>query len=300
MALKGKPPTVEDKRLKLLLYSPAGGGKSYACTQMKKVYFIDTERGAQNDEYVANITQSGGAYLFLTTFDELLAEVKELMRAEHDYLTLVIDPLTVVYNDMIENQIKRLAEKERKDEDDAAVTAYGRPKQVPDRKMKHLLSLLTKLDMNVIITSHAKPKYDKIGDQFKEVGITYDCYSKLEYLFDLVLELQKRGKERYAVVRKTRLAGFPDSEAFKFSYDEIAERYGRAQLERQSHVIEFATPEQIERMNELAGLMLVPRATLDAWLEKAQADTWADMTTGTIAKCINYLETQKQKVENGQ
>lgn len=297
MTLRGKPPVAEDKRLKALLYGPAGSGKTYACSQLHKVYLIDTERGAQNDEYVANIQRSGGAYLFITTFDELLAEVKALMTVEHEYLTLVIDPLTIIYNDMIASHTAKLAASERKEEDDPAITAYGRCKQIPDKKMKHLCMLLTKLDMNVIITSHAKAKYEKVGDSFKEVGYTFDCYAKLDYLFDLVLELQKRGKDRYAVVRKTRLAGFPDGESFKFSYDEVADRYGRNQLERQSRAIQFATAEQVARMNELAGMLIVPKDTLAVWLEKAQAESWSEMTTETIAKCITCLETKQKEQE---
>lgn len=295
MALRGQQPKVEDKRLKALLYGPAGSGKTFACTQLQKVYLIDTERGAQNDEYVANLQQNGGAYLFLTTFDELVAEVKELMVNEHPYLTLGIDPLTVIYNDMIDSNIKRLAAAERLDEDDAKVTAYGRPKQGPDRKMKHLLQLLTKLDMNVVITSHAKPKYEKIGGEFKETGSTYDCYSKLEYLFDLVLELQKRGKDRYAVVKKTRIAGFPESESFKWSYDELATRYGREQLERQAQIV-LASPEQLARMRELLDMKLVPHATVDQWLAKGEAESIEEMRAEHIAKCINYLEVQLKKV----
>lgn len=297
MTLRGKPPVAGNKRLKALLYSQAGGGKTYACSQLHKVYFIDAERGAENDEYVNNILQAGGAYLFLTTFEELLAEVKALMTVQHDYLTLVIDPLTIIYNDMIASHTAKLAANEKKEEDDPTITSFGRCKQIPDKKMKHLLMLLTKLDMNVVITSHAKPKYEKAGDAFKEVGFTFDCYSKLEYLFDLVLELQKRGKDRYAVVKKTRIAGFPDGEAFKFSYDELADRYGRQQLERRSKAIEFATPEQLQRFRELTDMLIVPWATIDGWLEKAQAASWEEVSTDVIAKCISYLETQEQKLE---
>lgn len=54
--------------------------------------------------------------------------------------------------------------------------------------MKHLLDLLIRLDMNVIITAHAKNEY---GDGMKVIGETYDCYKKLDYLFDLVIQIQK-------------------------------------------------------------------------------------------------------------
>ena len=45
--------------------------------------------------------------------------------------------------------------------------------------MKHLLSLLLRLDMNVIITAHSKNEY---GNNMVVLGQTFDCYKKLDYL----------------------------------------------------------------------------------------------------------------------
>ena len=124
-----------------------------------------------------------------TDFDELIKEVKALLTEKHEYKTLVIDPLhNGSANDLLEK-----AAKSRINDKDPDGTAFGGHYGVANKRIKHLLSLLLKLDMNVIITAHAKNEY---GSNLTVLGQTYDCYKKLDYLFDLVFEIQKRGKER--------------------------------------------------------------------------------------------------------
>lgn len=289
MTLRGQPPNTVKKRLKCLLYSAAGVGKTSAVSQFNKLYMIDTERGAENDEYVNRLVAGGSSYLFLNDFNEVTKEVLALLQADHDYQTVAIDSMTTIYNDLVDSERKKLARLTGKDESDPALQEYGRDRAVPNRKMKHMMNLLTRLDMNVIVTSHEKADF---ATQTK----TFDCFAKLDYMFDLVLELQKRGKERVAIVKKTRIAGFPDGDCFPFSYDAVAERYGREDLERRSVAVELASADQLKHINELFELKLVPRDTLDKWLEKAGAESFEEMQSDQIAKCISYLETQAEKV----
>lgn len=281
MALRGKKPSSVQKRLKALFFGPAGVGKTTAAIQFPRPYLIDTERGAENDQYVSLLEKAGGMYFHTADFDEMTSEITTLMTERHNFLTVIIDPLTVPYAAELDKEAKRLANK-----DDPAGTAFGRNKQVPDRKVKHLLNLLLRLDMNVIITSHAKGEW-KNG---QPTGVdTFDCYAKLDYLFDLAICLQKRGKERVGIVRKTRCAGFEDGEVFPFSYDEIANRYGREVLERRAEAETLATPAQVAEITRLVDLLKVPEKTTDQWLDKAMAETWAEMPADAIAKCIAHL-----------
>lgn len=288
MPLRGQKPTTVEKRMKCLFYGPPGAGKTTAAIQFPKPYLIDTERGAVNDQYVDLLNKAGGSYLFTTSADELIAEVMALISEKHEYRTLIIDPLTVIYNDLID----RSAEKNG--------TEFGRHKIEPDRKVKHLLTKLTQLDMNVIITSHAKDKWVRSKDaKGKDVavqeGMTFDCYGRLDYLFDLVFEVGKRGKDRIGTVKKTRVVGFPEGEVFPFGYEEIARRYGKDVLERGAVPVLLATPEQIAELNEL----IEPRADRDTllskWLERAEAESLSELTREQIAKCIEHLTTKKGK-----
>jgi hypothetical protein len=281
MALKGKKPSAVVKRLKALFFGGAGVGKTTAAIQFPAPYLIDTERGAENDQYVQLLEESKGAYFHTTDFDEMTQEVTSLMAERHNYKTVIIDPLTVPYMAELDKEAKRLANK-----DDPSGTAFGRNKQIPDRKVKHLLQLLLRLDMNVIITSHAKGEWKNGAPTGTD---TFDCYGRLDYLFDLVFQIQKRGKERVGVVRKTRCNGFEEGEVFPFSYDAIADKYGRQVLERKAEVETLASHEQVREVTRLVELLKVPADTTEKWLDKAQAETWAEMPAEAIAKCIAHL-----------
>jgi hypothetical protein len=289
MALKAKKPTATEKRLKLFMYGPPGVGKTTAALQFPRPYFIDTERGAENDQYVDLLNKSGGAYLFTTSPDELIAEVKALISEKHEYRTLVIDPLTVIYNDLLDKGIQI----EGSDE-------YARHKKHADRPVKHLCSLLLRLDMNVVITSHAKDKWvrtkDAKGkDTVAQDGITFDCYGKLDYLFDLVVELSKRGKDRVGTVRKTRLSAFLDGEVFPWSYDAIADKYGRSVLERDAIAVTLATPEQVAQLRGLLADRKNGAEMESKWLEKADANDLSELTSEQAEKAIGFLMGQNKE-----
>jgi len=287
--LKAKAPEETTKRLKCLFYGTAGSGKTTAAIQFPKPYLIDTEGGAENAEYVAKLRAAGGSYLGpregATDFDVLLEQVTALLSEKHDYRTLIIDPLTVVYNEMLERSADKVG------------TDYGKHKAEPDRKIKHLLTLLTRVDMNVIITSHAKPNWVRAKDaKGKETviseGNTFDCYGRLDYLFDLVIEVGKRGKDRVGTVRKTRIAAFPEGEVFPFNYSEMADRYGAVTIEAEAKPESLATPDQIAEAERLVKLLNIQPDMTDKWFAKAQAESWVEMPADTIGKCIEYMRKQ--------
>jgi hypothetical protein len=284
MALRGKPPEAIQKRLKALFYGPAGVGKTMAAIQFPAPYLIDTERGAENAGYVAALKAAGGAYWFTVDADEMIEEVRNLLSTKHKYRTLVIDPLTVLYNDLLDKSSASLATK-----DDPTGTAFGRHKGPADKKVKHLLSLLLRLDMNVVITSHAKTKWEKNGKEIVDAGQTFDCYAKLDYLFDLAFEVQFRGKDRVGIVRKSRLDAFPLGDVFPFGYDEIAARYGRDVLERDAKPEALGSPEQIATLVSLLDARKDGDELREKWLSKAGAEAFDEMPSDAIEKCIHYL-----------
>jgi hypothetical protein len=282
MALRGKKPELIQKRLKALWYGPAGCGKTTAAIQMPRPYLIDTEKGAENDQYVQALKKVDGLYWHTTDPDELIDEIRNLISEKHAYATVIIDPLTIIYNDLLDKAA------------DEVGTDFGRHKGPADRKIKHLLQLLLRLDMNVVITSHSKPKWvrakDSRGrDTVCEDGQTYDCYTRLDYLFDLVFEVRKHGNERVGVVRKTRLDSFPEGEFFPFTYSEIANRYGRSILERDAVPVILASADQVAMLEELLAQRKNGDELRAKWLDKAEAETLAELPAEAAEKCIAYL-----------
>lgn len=282
MALRGIKPSAVEKRFKALFFGQPGSRKTSTAIQFTRPYLMDTERGAENDQYIAALEKSGGLYFHTTDFDDMVREVTALMTEKHDFRTVVIDPLTVPYAAELDKEAKRLANK-----DDPSGTAFGRNKQVPDRKVKHLCNLLLRLDMNVIITSHAKAEWKNGAPTGTD---TFDCFSKLEYLFDVVFQLQMRGADCVGIVRKTRVTAFPLGETIQgFSYDALADRYGRSVLERHATTETLATEAQVAEIGRLVELLKVPAEVTDKWLDKAMAENWKEMPSDAIQKCIDHL-----------
>jgi len=277
MALRAVKPETIQKRLKALFYGGAGVGKTTAAISFPKPYLIDTEKGAENDQYIKLLQNSGGVVFQTTDFDELVHEVKTLLTEKHEYKTLIIDPLTTLYNDLLDKSAIKNG------------TEFGRHYSEANKKIKHLLSLLLRLDMNVIITSHARNEY---GQNLAVLGQTFDCYKKLDYLFDLVFEIQKRGKERVGLIKKSRIESFPDGEQFPFSYDEIANRYGREVLERSAVAEVLATKEQIDHLKHLIEIFKEPQELVQKWLDKANAISFDEMSAVLIEKCITFMENK--------
>lgn len=272
MALRATKPKEQNPRLKFLLFGPAGVGKTTAALQMPKPYIIDCENGTSH--YADLIEKAEGAVFTTQSIDDVVAEVRALMTEPHEFRTLVIDPFTPLYD-------TKLDEGEGKVGSD-----FGRHYGYANKTCKRLFNMLAMLDMNVVVTCHQKNEY---GDGMKVIGRTFDGWKKLDYLFDLVLELEKSGKKRNAVVRKTRLAEFPDQEAFEWSFDSLAERWGADRLQAKAGIITLATPEQVARIKKLIADFQLPQEMTQKWLDKAKAEDFDDMPADAIQACIDHL-----------
>jgi hypothetical protein len=275
MALRAKKPEAVIKRLKLFMYGPAGVGKTTAAIQFPNSYIIDAERGAEN--YDKLVTASGSAVYQTNDINDVISEVKALLTERHDYKTLVIDPITTIYNDLLEKCELRVG------------TDFGRHYGEANKTMKRLANLIMALDMNVVITAHAKTEY---GSNLSKLGYTFDGWRQLDYWFDLVVELGKKNKKRLAKVVKTRVETFPDDDVFEWSYEAIRKRYDIAMLEKNAEQLQLASAEQVREMKELLNIVRLPEGTTDKWFAKAGVDVWEDMPADTIAKCIEYVKNR--------
>jgi hypothetical protein len=288
--LRGVKPQQIEKRLKLFLVGEAKVGKTTAAIQFPNAYFIDTERGAENEQYVAALTKANSHYFATTDLDEIIHEVNELLTVRHHFRTLVIDPLTVPYHDACDKAARELAAASKDPQSDGM--EFGRHKAAADRKMKRLVAKLLALDMNVVITSHQKDKWEKVGNEFRRIGATFDCYPKLDYLFDLMLYIERRGQQRIALVRGSRLASFPDGDSFEWGYAAVADRYGREVIEREAAPVVLASPEQVARLSHLVETVKLDESIVQKWLDKADVETFAEMPAEVVAKCIAYVEAK--------
>ena len=282
MALKGKQPELVAKKLKMFMYGSAGVGKTTAAISFPNCYLIDTEHGSENPQYLKIIKANNGAIFQSSDFNEIANEVKALLTEKHEYKTLIIDPLTTVYNELVDASALKVG------------TEFGRHVVDANKQFKRLLSLLLRLNMNLILTSHAKTEY---GNNMSVVGTTFDCYKKIDYLFDLVIEIKKIGKKSIGLVKKTRIATFDDLEEFEFGYDVIANKYGRDVMEASVASEVLANRDQIEEMLHLVKVLNVPAEMLEKWFTKASCESFEDMSEEHIVKCIDALNKQISRKE---
>src|SRR4051812_22727900 len=273
--LRARKPEAVQKRLKLFMFGPAGVGKTTAAIQFPNSYVIDCERGTEN--YDKLIAGSNSVVYQTVDVHEVIGEVKALLTEKHEFRTLVIDPITPIYNDLLEKCEARVG------------ADFGRHYGAANKEMKRLANLIMALDMNVVITAHAKAEY---GDNFRKLGYTFDGWRQLDYWFDLVVELGKKGKKRFGRVVKTRLESFPDEDVFEWSYDAIKQRYDTNILEKAATALKLATPMQVKQLTELLAIVRLPEGTTDKWLAKAGVEDWEDMPADAIAKCIEYVKNR--------
>lgn len=277
MTLRGTKPTEKTDRLKLMMFSPAGIGKTTAAIDgLPKPYIIDTENGTSH--YGKIIADAGGAVFETAEMSEALAEVLTLSKTPHEYLTVVIDSFTPLYE----------AKADEGASNPNIGDAYGKHTAYANRHAQRLFRALSQIDMNVVVTCHAKDLWD--GGEKK--GQQFDGWKKTNYIFDLVLELQRRGKERWAHVDKTRLDQFPDQESFLWSADELKARWGAEKLSKVAEPIVMATAAQADELSTKVRALNIPAAMTDKWLKKADAATYQEMTGAIMVACIEYCDSK--------
>lgn len=289
------PEAVEPKKPKILVYGPPGVGKTWASLDFPRVFYIDTEGGADLSHYREKLKAAGGVYFGpdqgSLDFDTVIGQIEALATEEHEYKTIVFDSITKLFNTAISDEQNRLGDKD----------AFGASKKGPIRQMTRLIRWINRADMNAIIIAHQKDMWGKDEKGNREVvGSTFDAWDKLEYELHLVLRIAKMGQgesaKRVAFIGKSRLTGFPEGSRIEWGYQEFAQRYGKDVIENDVKRIILATDEQVSAVQRLLEQVKMQDGWLDKWLTKEAVDSLAEMDTDRIAKGIAYLTQLKEKM----
>lgn len=276
------PKSAEPSRPKITVFGKPGVGKTWGALDFPNVYYIDTEGGADLSHYTDKLKKANGVYFGREQgsqdFSTVIEQVKALATEKHPYKTLVIDSLSKIYNLEVTKEAERLGEKD----------AFGAAKKPAVRRSAELIRWLDKLDMNVILICHEKPEWSK-GEQ---IGFVPDAHEKLEYELHLCLRILKEGDSRKAYIKKSRLVEFPDGSRFDWSYEEFVKKYGKKVMEADATQIVLATPEQVAELNRLLDTVKLPEGETEKWLKKANVESFAEMDTDKIQKCIDAMNAK--------
>ena len=283
--LKAKTPEKTEKRLKLFCFGQAGIGKTTAAIQFPKAYVIDTERGT--NQYSETIKNAGSVVLQTNNIDEIREELKALLTEKHEYRTLVIDPITQIYNQVQEkwNRIFESVDKKNSNTQDFGMRYWSRVKS----DFKSIQRLILQLDMNVIVTAHQKDQY---GQGMTKIGVTFDSMKGDDYFFDYIFRLELSNNLRKAITIKERAEigqqKFPES--FEWSYDAFTKFYGKDIIERESKPVSMATQEQVLNIVDLLSRVKVDDDWEQKVFTKADVERWDEMTGEQIGKAIEFLQ----------
>jgi len=281
------PKAAKPSKPKALIYGRPGVGKTWTALDFPGCYYIDTEGGADLSHYTDKLKAAGGVYMGpdkgSLDFPTVIEQVQALATEEHGYKTLIIDSISKLFNVTVTNEAERLGDK----------NAFGADKKPAIAFMRRLVAWVNRLDMNVLFIAHSKAEWGNDGKGERvEIGQTFDCWDKLEYELHLAIEILKRGPQRSARVRKSRLTGFPDGETFPWSYADFAARYGKDIIEGAVEQIELATPDQVAEIERLLSVVKIDPATVDKWKAKAGADNFSEFQKTQAEGVISALNKQ--------
>lgn len=292
MPPKAKTPEPKNKRVKMMVFSTAGIGKTTAAINWPKSVIIDMEHGTDN--YANTIIANGSIVLHTTNPDEVRDEIKTLLTEKHDYRTIVIDPVTILYQ-AIQEKWTRIFSKYADTEKATELQDFGfRYWAKVKSDYKAIMRMLLACDMNVILTAHQKDVY---GEGMKKVGFGSDSMKGDEHIFDYVFQLVMDAKgRRMALTKKERAeVGKPKFPVeFEWSYKNFLVYYGKEELERESTPIPLATPEQVAEVKKLLGIVKVEETWETDCLNKADVDSWEELTAEKIGKAITFLTNKKE------
>jgi hypothetical protein len=275
---------VDLQRLKLLLWGPTGTLKTRTALQFPRPVVIDLERGTE---------RYAGEFEFSTlppaTPSDVLQAIRWLRDNRHDFLTLVVDPITIYWAALQRKWsdifVARLGG--RKMHHNEFVEFGPREWSTVKAEFNEMLRTVLQLDMNVVFVAHDKAQYSSGGgDMMTKVGEMPDAEKNLERVFDVIIRCERVTEPApvgqppvhkfFANVIKDRTALLPTR--FPLEYTTIAQAAGLPALERRARPRTPPSSDQIHEIDELVTQLAISNAQISDRLNAYGVDRFEDLT----------------------
>lgn len=293
MALKAKKPVLKEARFKAVIYANRGVGKTHFCCSFPNTYFIDTEGLEAHPHFVEMLIANKSEIARINELSEIIAEVRELLSTKHEYKTLVIDSITFPFHLLANLEAERLS---KKGKGETEGTEFGANLAKAKRQVFELGMLLSRLDMNVLVTAHEKSKYFK-GE---EVGKMADVNEKMEYALGSVINLRRQGSKVKAMIDKSRYKPLETGKLLDFDegYDLLCEKLGKSIFDKESSPEELASDEQIDEAKRLIDVLNVPAEWLNKRIAAHRASELEQLSKEDMQSLIDLMLDRLNKKES--
>ena len=211
--LLAKKATLNDVNLKIMVWGESGSGKSRFALSAPAPIVIDLEGSTrlyaeEFDFWKAEVDRTNTRANNSATLTMNLIE--EILKGEYqDRRTLVIDPITDLLDtieDMSAKQYEQMIGKKIGELNQLQKTKWYAYRRETARTV---LNKLKDVPMNLILVARAKTVWDSKDGKTQPTGTTYDALEIVEYLMDIVIQLEKSESGVKAIVKKSRLGNLP-------------------------------------------------------------------------------------------
>ncbi len=197
--------STKKKYLKIAIYGGPGVGKTYFGLGFPSPAVIDLEGGT--DFYADRFQFS---VLDTKSFAEILEAVEFLESGQHDFKTLIIDPITVIWSSLQDGRLEFKTKNVNKavSGEERTLFTYQDWGQIK-RFYSMLMTKLVNLPMHVVMVGRQKDEYEIKGNEMSKIGVKMESEKSTLYLPDICfrLEVDKAGK-RIALFEKDRSGHF--------------------------------------------------------------------------------------------
>lgn len=283
------------KRLKLFVYGPAGTGKTFLALHFPGVALADMEGGA--DHYATREGIEPFHVLRAGDFQQLEEAVRWLAFHEHDFRTLVIDPVTKAWQSLIDHWTQVFMRRDLRSKGhkgDYFDLQPGHWTTIKD-DWRRFVRLLHLLDMNIVATAHQKPKYAD-GAFMQVIGETFDAERSFDHEFDTVIQTRKTDKGEYLTrCIKDRTGLLPEGEGFATSYEVFRELFGKRSLERKAKKSPHPISDEVRlAIGEiLAGMKIEPQKVVARLRSRFNVTAVGDLNADQGALLLRELKAKK-------